>query len=116
MAEQIQYWMELETKKLILANGFRRYKMIKYIKIVNYMSGDKIEKQIQDIIDNGMMDKDTRLFFKKSNCVTMKEIKMLLLYFDIVVDDKIDNVVFLPKEYFIKKFVENGESFEYKKY
>ena len=39
--------------------------MIKYIKIVNYMNGDSIPKQIQDIIDAGMMDKDTRLFFNK---------------------------------------------------
>ena len=37
--------------------------MIKYIKIANYMMGDNsIPKQIQDIIDAGMMDKDTRLF------------------------------------------------------
>ena len=89
--------------------------MVKYMEIINYMSGDSISKQIQDIIDNGMMDKDTRLFFKKSGCITMKEIKMLLSYFDMVVDDKIDNVVFLPKKYFIKRFVENGENFEYKR-
>lgn len=37
--------------------------MIKYIKIVKYMSGDSISKQIQNIIDNNMMDEDTRLFF-----------------------------------------------------
>ena len=85
--------------------------MIKYMKIVNYMSGDSISKQIQDIIDNGMMDKDTRLFFDKHNCVTMNEIKPLLTYFDIRNNDEIDNVVFVPKEYFIKRFVENGESF-----
>ena len=45
--------------------------MIKYIKIVKYMAGDSINKQIQDIIDNGMMDKDTRLFFDRGNCLTM---------------------------------------------
>ena len=90
--------------------------MIKYMKIVNYMSGDSIAKQIQDIIDNGMMDKDTRLFFDRRNCVTMGDIKPLLSYFDIKNNDEINNVVFVPKEYFIKRFVENGESFEYKKY
>lgn len=85
--------------------------MVKYIKIVKYMSGDKIAKQIQDIIDNGMMDKDTRLFFDIHNCVTMGDIKSLLPYFDIQDNDEINNVVFVPKDYFIKRFVENGESF-----
>ena len=85
--------------------------MIKYIKIVKYMSGDKIEKQIQNIIDNGMMDKDTRLFFDSHNCVTMGDIKPLLSYFDIRNNDEINNVVFVPNDYFIKRFVENGKSF-----
>ena len=90
--------------------------MIKYIKITNYMSGDTIAKQIQDIIDNGMMDKDTRLFFDSHNCVTMGGIRPLLTYFDIKDNDEINNVVFIPKDYFIKRFVENKENFEYKKY
>ena len=57
--------------------------MIKYMKIVKYATGDSIAKQIQNIIDNGMMDADTRLFFDKSNCVTMNDIKSLITYFDI---------------------------------
>ena len=89
--------------------------MIKYIKIVKYMSGDSINKQIQDIIDNGMMDKDTRLFFDKHNCVTMGDIKPLLSYFDVTSNNEIDNVVFVPNNYFIKRFVENGESFKDKR-
>ena len=88
--------------------------MVKYIKIIKYMSGDKIEKQIQDIIDNGMMDKDTRLFFDSHNCVTMGDIRTLLPYFDIQDNDEINNVVFVPNDYFIKRFVEDGEYFEYK--
>lgn len=90
--------------------------MIKYMKIVNYMSGDSISKQIQDIIDNGMMDKDTRLFFDRRNCVTMGDIKPLLPYFDIRNNDEINNVVFVPKDYFIERFVENGESFRDKRW
>ena len=90
--------------------------MIKYMKIVNYMSGDSIAKQIQNIIDNDMMDADTRLFFDKHNCVTMNDIRPLLTYFDIRNNDEIDNIVFIPKEYFIRRFVENNESFEYKRY
>jgi hypothetical protein len=86
------------------------------MKIVKYMSGDSIAKQIQNIIDNGMMDADTRLFFDKHNCVTMGDIKPLLSYFEIKNNDEIDNVVFVPKDYFIKRFVENGESFELKRH
>lgn len=89
--------------------------MIKYMKIVNYMSGDSIGKQIQDIIDNGMMDKDTRLFFDSCSYITMKDIKLLLPYFDIQNNGEINNVVFVPNNYFIKRFVENGESFKDKR-
>ena len=90
--------------------------MIKYIKIVNYMNGDTINKQIQDIIDAGMMDKDTRLFFEKDNCITMGNIKPLLAYFDIRCSNDIDNVVFAPNDYFIDRFVEHGGNFGDKKW
>ena len=90
--------------------------MIKYIKIVNYMAGDSIPKQIQDIIDAGMMNEDTRLFFEKDNCLTMGDIKPLLTYFDIRSNNDIDNVVFVPKDYFIRRFVKNKESFDNKKW
>jgi hypothetical protein len=80
------------------------------------MCGDSIAKQIQNIIDDGMMDADTRLFFDKHNCVTMGDIKPLLTYFNIRNNDEIDNIVFIPKEYFITRFVEEKESFEYKRY
>ena len=88
--------------------------MIKYIKIVKYMVGDSINKQIQDIVDAGMMDKDTRLFFNKNSCLTMEDIRPLLSYFDIRDNNEINNVVFVPKDHFIKRFVENGESFNNK--
>ena len=91
--------------------------MIKYIKIVRYMAGDSIAKQIQDIIDNGMMDKDTRLFFNlRQNCITMGDIKPLLAYFDIRSDNDINNVVLIPKDHFIRRFVKNGENFNNKKW
>ena len=85
--------------------------MIKYIKIANYMSDNSIPKQIQDIIDAGMMDEDTRLFFDRDNRITMGNIRPLLAYFDIRSDDDINNVVFVPKDHFIKRFVEKGEKF-----
>ena len=90
--------------------------MIKYIKIAKYMVGDSIDKQIQDIIDAGMMDKDTRLFFDRDGCLTMGDIKPLLTYFDIGSDNDIDNVVFVPKDNFIKRFVKNGENFNNKRW
>ena len=85
--------------------------MIKYIKITNYMNDDTINKQIQDIIDVGMMDEDTRLFFDRDNYITMGNIRPLLAYFDIRSDDNINNVVFVPKDNFLKRFVEKGEKF-----
>ena len=90
--------------------------MIKYIKIANYMSDNSIPKQIQDIIDAGMMDKDTRLFFNKNSCFTMEDIKPLLAYFDIECSNDIDNVVFKPNDYFIDRFVEHGINFRDKKW
>lgn len=53
--------------------------MIKYIKIVSYMSGDS----------------------NSHNCVTMGDIKSLLSYFDIRDNNEINNVVFVPNDYFI---------------
>lgn len=90
--------------------------MIKYIKIVNYMNGDTINKQIQDIIDAGMMDEDTRLFFDRGNCLTMGDIKPLLEYFNIRSDNDINNVVLAPRDHFIRRFVKNKESFKDKKW
>lgn len=90
--------------------------MIKYIKITKYMVGDSINKQIQDIIDNGMMDEDTRLFFDRGNCLTMGDVKPLLEYFDIRSNNDINNVVLAPRDHFIRRFVENGESFNNKKW
>lgn len=90
--------------------------MIKYIKIVNYIGGETINKQIQDIIDAGMMDEDTRLFFEKDNCLTMDDIRPLLAYFDIRSNNDINNVVFVPKDNFIRRFVKNKESFNNKKW
>lgn len=90
--------------------------MIKYIKITNYMNDDTINKQIQDIIDAGMMDEDTRLFFDRDNYITMGNIRPLLAYFDIRSDNDINNVVLVPKDNFIKRFVKNGESFNNKKW
>ena len=90
--------------------------MIKYIRITRHIVGNGIAKQIQDIIDAGMMDKDTRLFFNKNSSLTMEDIKPLFAYFDIRCSNDIDNVVFAPNDYFIDRFVEHGINFGDKKW
>lgn len=85
--------------------------MIKYIKITKYTSGCSIKEQVQDIIDNGQMDEDTRLFFNKSNCITTSDIREMMIYFDIITDNDFDdeNVVFKPKSFIISVAREGGK-------
>ena len=45
----------------------------------------------------------------------MGDIKPLLAYFDIKRDNDINNMVLVPKDNFIRRFVKNGESFEDKR-
>lgn len=75
--------------------------MIKYIKIVKYASGCSIKEQVQDIIDNGQMDEDTRLFFSNNNCLTMEDIAEIMKWFDLKKDSDFsdNNVVLVPKQY-----------------
>ena len=79
--------------------------MINYIKIVKYINGESIEEQIEKIIANGMMNEDTRLFFKKGNCVTCEDISKLVTWFEIINDDDFatDNCVFKPKRNMISR-------------
>lgn len=84
--------------------------MIKYVKITRYMNGD-IREQIQEVIDNNAMDKDTRLFFEKRNMFCAEDLCKLLLYFDIKFDDNINNMVLVPNEWFIKKYVDKKNKF-----
>lgn len=85
--------------------------MIKYIKITKYTAGCSIKEQIQDIIDNGQMDEDTRLFFSNNNSLTMKDVAELMTWFDLKRDyDFADNnVVFVPKQYMLSLAKENRE-------
>ena len=73
--------------------------MIKYIKIVKYTAGCSIKEQIQDIIDSGQMDENTRLFFSNNNCLTMEDVAELMSWFTPMKDNDFacDNVVFVPK-------------------
>lgn len=74
-----------------------------YILINNYMSGPSVWDQIQEIIDAGKMNEDTRLFFPKNQHVTMGEIAKILGSFKAVTDMDFDrgNVVFAPEEWFL---------------
>ena len=83
--------------------------MIKYIKIVKYTAGCSVKEQIQDIMDSGQMDEDTRLFFTNHNCLTMKDIAELMAWFDLKKDFDFsdNNVVFVPKQYILSMAKEN---------
>ena len=71
-----------------------------YIKITRYMSGDSLKSQIKYMMDNNMMNENTRLFFNKGNMLCTEDIAEMLTYFDIGIDVDFDmnNIVFIPKE------------------
>ena len=77
--------------------------MIKYIKIVKYTAGCSIKEQIQDIIDSGQMDENTRLFFSNNNCLTMEDIAEVMTWFNLKKDYEFsdNNVVLVPREYIL---------------
>lgn len=85
--------------------------MIKYIKIAKHIAGHSIKDQVQDIIDNGQMDEDTRLFFANNNCLTMKDIAELMTWFDLKTDYDFsnDNVVFVPRECILSAAKDNAK-------
>ena len=71
-----------------------------YIKITRYMSGDSLKSQIRYMVDNNMINENTRLFFSKSNMLCTEDIAEMLTYFDIGIDVDFDmnNIVFTPKK------------------
>lgn len=85
--------------------------MKKYIMITKYTSGESLEEQINEIISNGMMDENTRLFFNKHNCITTSDICEMMIHFDIITDNDFDNenVVFKPKSFIISVAKEGGK-------
>lgn len=82
--------------------------MIKYIKITRYCNADILD-EIRKVIDNGLMDEDTRLFFANNNHITTNDIAKLYAYFDIVRDLEfdMDNILFKPKEHLLKRVEKN---------
>jgi len=79
--------------------------MIKYVKITHYMAGASLEKQVNKMFDDGVMDEDTRVFFENSNCLTTKDVREMLHWFDVKTDDGFnkENIVFVPKEWILKR-------------
>lgn len=71
-----------------------------YIRITRYMSGDSLKSQIRYMVDNNMMNENTRLFFNKGNMLCTEDIAEMLTYFDIGTDVDFDmnNIVFIPKK------------------
>ena len=84
--------------------------MVKYVKITRFTNRD-IREQVQEVIDNNAMDKDTRLFFEKRNMLCAEDLCKLLPYFDIKLDNSIDNMVLVPQDWFVKKYGDNKEKF-----
>lgn len=74
--------------------------MITYIKITNYMSGASLKEQINELIDAGKIDEDVRLFFAKSNSLTMRDLASIWVYFEFVCDLDFDseNLVLKPSK------------------
>ena len=75
-----------------------------YIKITRYMSGNGLKSQIKYMMDNNMINENTRLFFNKSNMLCTEDIAEMLTYFDIGIDIEFDmhNIVFVPKKRLIE--------------
>ena len=73
--------------------------MTTYIKITKYMSGASLKEQINELIDAGKIDEDVRLFFAKSNSLTMRDLASITAYFDLVHDLDFDseNLVLKPR-------------------
>lgn len=78
-----------------------------YIKITRYMSGDSLKSQIKYMVDNNMINENTRLFFSKSNMLCTEDIAEMLTYFDIDIDMYFDskNIVFIPNKKLIKGMI-----------
>lgn len=79
--------------------------MIKYVKITRYMLGDTLEKQVNKMFDDGVMDADTRVFFENNNSLTTRDIREMLHWFDVKTDDGFnkENVVFVPKKWILER-------------
>ena len=76
-----------------------------YINITKYMAGKSIKEQVNELLTAGKIDKDTRLFFSKGNCLTTEDIAELVGYFDIGRDDDFDrdNIVFIPRKFILSR-------------
>lgn len=91
--------------------------MRKYVKIVNYMHGDSIREQLEEIKDNGLLDKDLAIFFGKTNTLSMREIAYLMNYFKPITDDDFatDNVIFIPLEWVLVNYNSDKDAFKFGK-
>lgn len=77
----------------------------KYIKITRWMSGESLSEQIDNMMQNGLLDENTRVFFSKNNMLCTEDIAEMLTYFDVIIDNDFDahNAIFRPNKLCIKK-------------
>lgn len=79
-----------------------------YIRITKYMVGKSIMEQVDDIVDAGKMDEDTRLFFTKGNSLSTEDIAELFCSFEIEADYDFDskNIVFKPRAWYLESIAD----------
>lgn len=84
-----------------------------YVNISRYMCGDALQKQLQQIFDDGLFDIDLRVFFSKSNMITAEDVAYMLKFFDVRVDWDFDskNIVFIPTETALRRLKNNQLEF-----
>lgn len=77
----------------------------KYIKITRWMCGKSLSEQIDNMMQNGLLDENTRVFFSKNNMLCTEDIAEMLTYFDVIIDNDFDinNAIFRPNKLCIKE-------------
>ena len=78
--------------------------MKKYIKINKFM-GSTLLEEVDKVVEEGLMDADTRLFLSNKTCITPEDLAEMLPYFYIEKDYELSNknVVFVPKEKILRR-------------
>lgn len=74
-----------------------------YVQINNYMRADAIQTELNEILESGIFNKNTAIFFTRTNCITPQDLAYLLQYFVIRMDWDFDsnNVIFIPNDFVI---------------
>lgn len=85
--------------------------MKNYILIHNYCHANAIQEQLDEIVANGQMTENTRLFFSAGNCLTGRDLAKLVGNFEITTDVEFDNenVIYIPKKHYLERLARERE-------